>query len=58
MNDKRYVKPRGFENYVIAEVCAPGEDWTRHYDIENEIIWINTAAETANNVDKVSPCKW
>lgn len=56
--DKRHVKPRGFEDFRIAEVCMPDKNWCRLYDIENEIIWINTAAEEECGVVKLEPKKW
>lgn len=54
----RYIKPDGFEHFRIAEVYLPHENWMRSYDIEHEIIWINTAVEESNNVVKLSPAKW
>ena len=56
--DKRHTKPNGFEHFRIAEVALPCKPWRRLYDVENEIIWINTAAEDANNVVKLEPKKW
>ena len=53
--DKRHTKPKGFEHFRIAEVHEPNQDWRRFYDIEHEIIWINTAAEEENNVVKLEP---
>lgn len=58
MEDKRRVKPKGFEHFRIVEVSLPCKEWLRLYDIENEIIWINTAAEESNNVVKMEPKKW
>ena len=55
--NKRHVKPAGFEHFMVCEVEAPDENWVRHYDIENEIIWINTAAADGSNVVKVEPAK-
>ena len=57
MKNKRHVKPVGFEHFMICEVEAPGESWVRHYDIVNEIIWINTAAADGSNVVKAEPEK-
>ena len=54
MNNKRHVKPRGFEHFAIAEIAIPCEKWVRCYDIEHEIIWINTAAPEGCNVIKMS----
>lgn len=54
----RYIKPDGFEHFRIAEVYLPHESWMRSYDIEHEIIWINTAAEIENNVVKLAPKHW
>ena len=54
----RYIKPDGFEHFRIAEVYLPHESWMRTYDIEREIIWINTAAEIENNVVKLAPKHW
>lgn len=53
--DKRHVKPRGFEHFRIAEVSLPCQKWIRCYDIENEIIWINTAVEEECGVVKLEP---
>ena len=49
--DKRYVKPKGFEDFTVVETCMNRPDVVRVYDIENKIIWINiNAAEDANIV--------
>lgn len=56
--DKRHVKPKGFEDFRIEEVCMPDKNWCRLYDIENEIIWINTAVEEECGVVKMEPKKW
>lgn len=56
--NKQHTKPNGFEHFRIAEIALPCKPWCRLYDVENEIIWINTAAEDANNVVKLEPKKW
>lgn len=56
--DKRHIKPDGFEDFRIAEVCEPTKEWLRLYDIERKIIWINTAKEEECNVVKLEPKKW
>ena len=58
MNNKRHVKPRGFEHFAIAEIAIPCEKWVRCYDIEHEIIWINTAVEEECSVIKMVPARW
>ena len=58
MNNKRHVKPRGFEHFAIAEVALPCKPWRRLYDIEHEIIWINTAVEEECGVIKMVPARW
>ena len=55
---KKHTKPEGFEDFALREVRAPNAEWMRFYDIPNKIIWINTAAEEANNVVKLEPKKW
>lgn len=57
MKDKRHVKPKGFEDFKIVEVELPCRNWSRKYDIEKKIIWINTAVEEKNNVVKLEPAK-
>lgn len=56
--DKRHVKPKGFESFRIAEVYEPKQNWVRFYDMEHEIIWINTAVEESCGVVKLEPKKW
>ena len=47
-----------FKDFTIMEVPLPQEVWSKLYDMEHQIIWINTAAEEANNVVKLEPKKW
>ena len=56
--DKRHVKPKGFESFRIAEVYEPKQNWVRFYDMEHEIIWINTAVEEECGMIKLEPKKW
>lgn len=56
--DKRHTVPKGFEDFRVAEVHEPKQNWRRFYDIEREIIWINTAVEEECGVVKLEPKKW
>lgn len=47
-----------FKDFTIMEVPLPQEVWSKLYDMEHQIIWINTAAEAENNVVKIEPAKW
>ena len=47
-----------FKHFAIKEVQLPREEWSKLYDMEYQIIWINTAVEAENNVVKLEPAKW
>lgn len=53
--DKRYVKPRGFEDFTVVETCMDRPDVVRVYDIEHKIIWLNTAAAPDANIIGLEP---
>lgn len=53
--NKRYVKPRGFEDFTIVEAALPRSDVVRIYDIEHQIIWINTDAAPDANIIALEP---
>ena len=56
--NKEHVKPKGFEHFQIAEVALPCKPWRRMYDIEHEVIWINTAVEEECGMIKLEPKRW
>lgn len=56
--EKNCAKPNIFEKFRVAKVRLPYENWSKMYDMEREVIWINTAVENENNVVKIEPAKW
>lgn len=53
---KPYVKPKGFEDFTVIKASNPRRpDLLRLYDIENKIIWINTAAAPDANIIALEP---
>ena len=57
-SEKKHVKPKGFEGFRLVEVNLPCQNWYRFYDIEHEIIWVNTAAAEECGIAKMEPKKW
>ena len=56
--DKMHDPPDAFEHFAEIEAAFPCEKWLRCYDVEREVIWINTAVEKENNVVKLEPKRW
>ena len=53
---KRFVKPKGFEDFEVIPVELSGTpDLLRIYDIERRVIWINTAAREGANIIALEP---
>lgn len=51
-----FKRPRGFEDFDVYPVELPAHpDWDYIYDLENKIIWVNTAAGKGANVTKLEP---
>ena len=43
-----------FEHFRVVRIALPCQTWVRCYDLEREVIWINTAAPEGCNIVKMT----